>query len=91
MTLDVPVENASDEGVMVKVRCTAIELDQRQGNDWRRIEDLRMCATPNRSLVPARATLLWTDIRQVTPGEYRVVVELADDRQAYSASFIVVR
>jgi len=91
MTLEVTVVNTSDEGVMVKVRCTPIELDLRQDGQWRRIEDLRLCAPPNRSLVPARTTLVWTDVRQVAPGEWRVVVELADGRQAISAPFVVTR
>jgi hypothetical protein len=88
-TIAVEIANPTGAAVTIRVRCTPIELDRKNGNTWQRIEDLRLCAPPDRTVVPARTTLSIEDVRQVDPGEYRVTIELVDGRTAHSPAFVI--
>lgn len=81
--------NQTTEDLMLKVRCTAVELDQAEGETWTRIHDLRLCAVPNLMRLPAQTTLTVTDQRALAAGRYRVVIESDDGRLSYSEGFVV--
>jgi hypothetical protein len=81
--------NRSQENVSLVTECTPIFVDARQSGQWVRISDLRLCALPNRTTLPARVTLTIEDQRSLQAGEHRVVIEAADGRQAFSEPFTI--
>ena len=87
VTISARITNSGGSPLIIRVRCTPIELDRNDGGTWRRFGDLRLCAPPDRTTVPARTTVNVDDQRQLSAGEYRVVIELVDGGQAVSTSF----
>jgi hypothetical protein len=81
--------NRSQENLSLVTECTPIFVDARQNGQWVRISDLRLCAPPNRTTLPARVTLTVEDQRGLQAGEHRVVIEAADGRQAFSEPFTI--
>ncbi|MEO8449429.1 MAG: hypothetical protein ABI647_06550 [Gemmatimonadota bacterium] len=88
-TISARITNSSDGAVTIRVRCTPIEVERNDSGTWLRIEDLRLCAPPDRTNLPPRTTVDIDDIRQLSAGQYRAVIELIDGGQSVSGPFSV--
>lgn len=89
VTLTVGLRNPGAATVTLRMRCTPLELEQEQAGSWVRIEDLRLCAPPDRMLLPGRSSIEVQDQRLLSPGRYRVVVEAIDGALARSEPFAI--
>lgn len=86
--IGVDLINATDAPIVIRVRCTPIEVDQQIGGEWRRLGDLRLCAPPDRTTMPPRTTWRLTDIRGLPPSaQYRLAVVPVDGAEVYSPPF----
>lgn len=90
VTITADLHNVGKDPLVLKVRCTMIEVDQEQNGTWQRLGDLRLCAPPDRTILAAGATLTTADQRSLSPGTYRVAIEAIDGRVAVSKPFAVV-
>ena len=90
MTITVDLRNRGTEPVVLRVRCTVIEIDQEQNGTWLRLGDFRLCAPPNQETLRAGGTLTTTDQRSLNPGRYRVAIDATDGRTAVSQPFTVL-
>lgn len=89
VTISAEIRNPGPGALVVRVRCTAIAVDQRQNGGWIRYEDLRLCAPPDRVFLPEGSTLTTADQRELPPGTYRAVVEAFSGKTGYSEPFEV--
>ncbi len=89
VTITARLRNLGAEQLILRVRCSAIEIDEDQAGTWRRLGDFRLCAPRNEETLAAGANLTTTDQRFLDPGGYRVVIESVDGRTAVSEPFTV--
>ncbi len=89
VTIDAEIRNLGPGQLVVRVRCSAIGVDQKGDAGWARYEDLRLCAPPDRVFLAEGSTLKTVDHRELLPGTYRVAVEAINGTTEYSAPFEV--
>jgi hypothetical protein len=83
------LRNLAHRGLTIRVQCSPIAIDRDENGAWVRLEDLRLCAPPDRMEVPALTSLTISDQRLLSPGRYRVVIEAIDGREAHSSPFTI--